>query len=131
MTLVRTTEKPYNLDERTYSFALDVRQFLRNTKWDPVSWPDIKQVLRSSGSIAANYLEALEAISPDDYLYRIRISKKEARETGLWLKLISDSNPIDHTIHESMNDLILETEELVKIFSSIVRNKTTQNHTLT
>jgi four helix bundle protein len=130
MTLVRTTEKPYNLDERTYSFALDVRQFLRNTKWDPVSWPDIKQVLRSSGSIAANYIEALEAISPDDYLYRIRISKKEARETGLWLKLISDSNPIDHTIHESMNNLILETEELVKIFSSIVRNKTTQNQAL-
>jgi hypothetical protein len=109
---------------------LDVRQFLRNTKWDPVSWPDIKQVLRSSGSIAANYIEALEAISPDDYLYRIRISKKEARETGLWLKLISDSNPIDHTIHESMNNLILETEELVKIFSSIVRNKTTQNQAL-
>lgn len=130
MTLVRTTEKPYNLDERTYSFALDVRQFLRNTKWDPVSWPDIKQVLRSSGSIAANYIEALEAISPDDYLYRIRISKKEACETGLWLKLISDSNPIDHTIHESMNNLILETEELVKIFSSIVRNKTTQNQAL-
>lgn len=130
MTLVRTTEKPYNLDERTYSFALDVRQFLRNTKWDPVSWPDIKQVLRSSGSIAANYIEALEAISSDDYLYRIRISKKEARETGLWLKLISDSNPIDHTIHESMNNLILETEELVKIFSSIVRNKTTQNQAL-
>lgn len=130
MTLVRTTEKPYNLDERTYSFALDVRQFLRNTKWVPVSWPDIKQVLRSSGSIAANYIEALEAISPDDYLYRIRISKKEARETGLWLKLISDSNPIDHTIHESMNNLILETEELVKIFSSIVRNKTTQNQAL-
>lgn len=130
MTLVRTTEKPYNLDERTYSFALDVRQFLRNTKWDSVSWPDIKQVLRSSGSIAANYIEALEAISPDDYLYRIRISKKEARETGLWLKLISDSNPIDHTIHESMNNLILETEELVKIFSSIVRNKTTQNQAL-
>jgi four helix bundle protein len=130
MTLVMTTEKPYNLDERTYSFALEVRQFLRNTKWDPVSWPDIKQVLRSSGSIAANYIEALEAISPDDYLYRIRISKKEARETGLWLKLICDSNPIDHTIHESINDLILETEELVKIFSSIVRNKTTQNQTL-
>lgn len=130
MTSVKTMEKPYDLEERTYAFALEVRHFLRNFKWDPVSWPDIKQVLRSSGSIAANYIEALEAISPDDYLYRIRISKKEARESGLWLKLISDSNPIDHNIHESLNQLINETEELVKIFSSIVRNKTTRNQSL-
>ena len=130
MTSARTTQKPYDLEERTYAFALEVRHFLRHLKWDPVSWSDIKQVLRSSGSIAANYLEALEAVSPDDYLYRIRISKKEARESGLWLKLISDSNPIDHSIHESLNHLIIETEELVKIFSSIVRNKTTRNQPL-
>lgn len=123
-------EKPYNLEERTYAFAIEVRLFLRNTNWDPVSWPDIKQVLRSSGSVAANYLEALEAFSPDDYLYRIRVCKKEARESGLWLRLISDSNPIDESIHRSLDELIGETGELVKILSSIIRNKTTQNQPL-
>jgi four helix bundle protein len=126
----RKKEKPYDLEERTYAFALEVRLFLRNSKWDPVSWSDIKQVLRSSGSIAANYIEALEALSPDDYLYRIRVCKKEARESGLWLRLISDSNPIDESIHRSLDELIGETGELVKIFSSIIRNKTTQNQPL-
>jgi len=123
-------KKPYDLEERSYTFALEVRLFLRNTKWDPVSWSDIKQVLGSSGSVAANYLEALESLSPDDYLYRIRICKKEARESGLWLRLISDSNPIDESIHRSLDDLVGETSELVKIFSSIIRNKTTQNQPL-
>ena len=130
MSAQRNKEKPYDLEERTYAFALEVRHFLRNTKWDPVSWSDIKQVLRSSGSVAANYLEALESLSPDDYLYRISICKKEARESGLWLQLISDSNPIDESIHRSLDDLIGETSELVKIFSSIIRNKTTQNQHL-
>jgi len=119
-------QKPYDLEERTYAFALEIRLFLRHTKWDPVSWSDIKQVLRSSGSVAANYIEALESLSPDDYLYRLRICKKEARESGLWLQLISDSNPIDESIHRSLEDLISETSELVKIFASIIRKKSTK-----
>lgn len=119
--------KPYDLEQRTYLFALDIRMFLRNTKWDPVSWTDIKQVLRSSGSIAANYIEAIEAISETDALYRLRLSKKEARETGLWLRLISDSNPIDESVHISLESLISETNELVKIFASIIRKKSTQS----
>jgi four helix bundle protein len=119
--------KPYDLEKRTYAFALETRMFLRNTKWDPVSWTDIKQVLRSSGSIAANYIEAIEAISETDALYRLRLSKKEARETGLWLRLISDSNPIDESVHISLESLISETNELVKIFASIIRKKSTQS----
>ncbi|MES2982726.1 MAG: four helix bundle protein [Verrucomicrobiota bacterium] len=127
MTDVYAKPKPYDLEQRTYTFALDIRMFLRNTKWDPVSWPDIKQVLRSSGSIAANYIEAIEAISDSDALYRLRLSKKEARETGLWLRLISDSNPIDESVHVSLDSLISETNELVKIFASIIRKKSTQS----
>ena len=122
-----TKSKPYDLEQRTYAFALEIRMFLRHTNWDPVSWPDIKQVLRSSGSIAANYIEAIEAVSETDALYRLRISKKEAHETGLWLQLISDSNPIDESIHHSIEALISETNELVKIFASIIRKKSTQS----
>ncbi|MFN4874426.1 MAG: four helix bundle protein [Akkermansiaceae bacterium] len=122
-----TKSKPYDLEQRTYAFALEIRMFLRHTNWDPVSWPGIKQVLRSSGSIAANYIEAIEAVSETDALYRLRISKKEARETGLWLQLISDSNPIDESIHHSIEALISETNELVKIFASIIRKKSTQS----
>lgn len=116
--------KPYDLKERTYNFALETRLFLRNTKWDTVSWTDIKQLLRSSGSVAANYVESLEPLGPDDYLYRIRLCKKEARESGLWLRLISDCNPIDETTHHALQSLISETQELVKIFASTIRNRT-------
>ncbi len=120
------SDKPYNLEERTYAFALEIRLFLRNTIWDPVSWPDIKQLLRSSGSVAANYVESIEAISPDDCVYRLRLCKKESRESGLWLQLISDSNPIDDKIHRKLEALIAETKELVKIFVTMIRNKTAQ-----
>ncbi len=120
------SDKPYNLEERTYAFALEIRLFLRNTIWDPVSWSDIKQLLRSSGSVAANYVESIEAISPDDCIYRLRLCKKEARESGLWLQLISDSNPIDVIIHRKIETLIAETKELVKIFVTMIRNKSAQ-----
>jgi four helix bundle protein len=120
------SDKPYNLEERTYAFALEIRLFLRNTIWDPVSWSDIKQLLRSSSSVAANYVESIEAISPDDCIYRLRLCKKEARESGLWLQLISDSNPIDVIIHRKIETLIAETKELVKIFVTMIRNKSAQ-----
>jgi four helix bundle protein len=123
MTTPQNNSKPYDLEERTYAFALETRMFLRNTKWDPVSWTDIKQLLRSSGSVAANYVESLEAVSADDCLYRLRICKKEARESGLWLRLISDCNPIDESIHASLEELIAETREIVKIFVVLIRNK--------
>ncbi len=123
MTTLQNKSKPYDLEERTYAFALEIRMFLRNTKWDPVSWTDIKQLLRSSGSVAANYIEAVESISDADSLYRLRVTKKEARESGLWLRLLNDCNPIDDNTHQALHVLISETEELVKIFASIIRKK--------
>ena len=119
-------QKPYDLEERTYAFALETRLFLRDTKWDPVSWTDIKQLLRSSGSVAANYVESLEAVSPDDRLYRLRLCKKEARESGLWLRLICDCNHIDNDTKAALQSLISETQELVKIFVSMIRNRIEQ-----
>ena len=106
MTTLQNKSKPYDLEERTYAFALEIRMFLRNTKWDPVSWTDIKQLLRSSGSVAANYIEAVESISDADSLYRLRVTKKEARESGLWLRLLKDCNPIDDNTHQSLHVLI-------------------------
>jgi four helix bundle protein len=115
--------KPYDLEERTYAFALEIRMFLQNVKWDPVSWTDVKQLLRSSGSIAANYIESIEAISNPDSIYRLRITKKETRESGLWLRLLNDCNPLAEEHHTCLNELLQETNELVKIFASIIRKK--------
>jgi len=117
-------DKPYDLEERTYAFAFETRLFLRDGKWDSVSWSDLRQVLRSSGSVAANYVESMEAFSPDDYLYRLKVCKKEARESSLWLRLICDCNELSKTRRNSLQELISEAGELVKIFASIIRKKT-------
>jgi len=115
--------KPYDLEERTYQFALSVRIFLKLHKWDPVSWSDVTQVLRSSGSVAANFVEANECISSNDKLYRLRISKKEAKESGLWLRLIEETNPTTQDQQAELSALKQEAGELVKILAVIIRNK--------
>ena len=115
--------KPYDLEERTYQFALSVRMFLKRHKWDPVSWSDVSQVLRSSGSVAANFVEANECISPNDKIYRLRISKKEAKESNLWLRLIEETNTTTQAQQSELSHLKQEVGELVIILAVIIRNK--------
>jgi four helix bundle protein len=118
--------KPYDLEERTFQFALSVRLFLRQHKWDPVSWADVTQVLRSSGSVAANFVEANESISLDDKLYRLRLCRKEAKESSLWLRLIEETNPSTKEQSTIFQKLTQESGELVKILHTIIKNKTQQ-----
>ena len=74
--------------------------------------------MRSSGSAAANYIEANESLSKKDFLLRIKIFRKEAKETVLWLRLIVATN-LEKFSTEG-NKLINEANELKKIFSSIL-----------
>lgn len=74
-----------------------------------------KQLIRSSGSQAANYIEANEALSRKDFAHRIRICRKEAKESSLWLRL---TEPYDGGVGQAA--LMQEAEELRKIFSSIL-----------
>ena len=75
-----------NLEERFISFSVDVIQFIQSEKSLPFSVAD--QVIRSSGSIGANYAEAQNASSRTDFRNKIYISKKEAAETKYWLTII-------------------------------------------
>ena len=84
----------YDLEERTEKFAADIRKFVRLIDLDIPNREDAKQVVRSSGSIAANYIEANEALSQKDFLHRVKISRKETKETRLWLNLIRVDNEI-------------------------------------
>lgn len=77
-----------------------------------------KQLIRSSGSIGANYLEASESLSKKDFYMRIKISRKEAKESRYWLKLVY-ANENESLVKES-RELIQEATELMKIFGSIV-----------
>ena len=110
--------KPYDLEERTYEFARDVRIFVKTLVKTIGNIEDSKQVIRASGSIGANYIEANEALSKKDFAYRIKISRKEAKEAIYWLRLINETNDLNSRLESKK--LIQEATELKKILSSIV-----------
>lgn len=76
-----------------------------------------KQILRSGTSIGANVNEAIAAISKKDFVFKLGISLKEARETKYWLNLLKDSDFINQEIFNKSNK---DCEELIKILSSII-----------
>ena len=112
-------QKPiYNLEERTFQFAKDVRLFVKTLPKIIANAEDGKQVIRSSGSVGANYIEANESLSKKDFVMRIKISRKEAKESAYWLRLIHETN--DLTNVDEVLRLIQEANELKKIFSAIL-----------
>lgn len=78
---------------------------------------DCKQLVRSSGSVGANYIEANEKLGDKDLKFRLRISRKEAKESEYWLKLLRDLNA---SHQEKIAELIIEASELKKILSAII-----------
>lgn len=109
------SSKQYDLDERTFLFARRVRDFVKGLPRTVSNIEYVKQIIRSSGSIAANYIEASESLSKKDFLMRIKICRKEAKETRLWLRLIESES-------SEKEVLIQEVSELMKIFGAIVTN---------
>jgi four helix bundle protein len=79
-------EKKYDLEQRTEKFSLEIRDFCRNLKADLINREYISQIIRSAGSVAANYIEANENLGGKDLKMRIKICKKESKGTRLWLK---------------------------------------------
>lgn len=112
------SSKVYDLEERTFQFAKDTRVFVKDLPKTISNYEDVKQVVRSSGSVGANYIEANEKLSEKDFDYRIKICRKEAKETIYWLRLIKDTN--DSMNRETIVKLINEADELKKKFSAIL-----------
>ncbi len=110
--------KVYDLEERTFQFAKNVRLFIKTLKKSIGNIEDSKQVIRSSGSVGANYIEANESLSKKDFIYRAKICRKEAKESSFWLRLIHETN--DFQDSNTILYLIKESNELKKIFSSII-----------
>lgn len=111
-----------DLEERTMNFACDVRDLCRALvpKKDIINNVYIQQLVRSSSSIGANYIEANESLGGGDRKMRIRISRKEAKESIWWLRLlIIDDNAEQQQIVRMK--LIDEADQLRKIMSSILQ----------
>jgi four helix bundle protein len=111
----------YDLEDRTLKLAVAVRNYAYLLPKTIANIEDTKQLIRSSGSIGANYLEANGALGKKDFLMRIRISRKEAKETIYWLKIILITNNLCPDIKSKGEYLIKETEEIRNILSSILK----------
>ena len=111
--------KPYDLEERTELFAKQVRAFVRRLPHTISNIEDVKQVVRSSGSVGANYIEANESLGTKDFKMHAKISRKESKESAYWLRLVfTDDKP---ELEAERNRLVAEAKELTLIFGATVR----------
>ncbi len=109
--------KQYNFEERTLEFGKRIIRLCKALPYDGINNKLISQLVRSGTSVGANYREANETETKKDFSFRMRISRKEAKETLYWLQLIIEANPI---FHDRIKPLLQETSELVKICAAII-----------
>lgn len=108
--------KQYDLEKRSLEFAKNTRFFVRGLARTIGNIEDGKQLIRSSGSVGANYIEANESLSRKDFVMRVKICRKEAKESIYWLKLLE----VDVKNEKQRAALENEATQLMKIFGSII-----------
>ena len=109
--------KQYDLEERTFKFARRAIRFCKQLPRTVVEGEIAKQLVRSGTSVGANYIEANEALGKKDFLMRIKICRKEAKESGYWLRLLEVNG---RDLENEQDALIKESVELMRIFGSIL-----------
>jgi len=115
----KMTKKKYDLEERTARFAENAIRFCKTIKINSVNKSLIKQFIRAATSVAANYCEADDAESRNDFKHKIGICKKEARECKSWLRMLTVSNP---EVKKEARKLWQEAKELHLIFNTITHS---------
>lgn len=112
-------EHPKDLEERTTVFAEEVRRFISQLPRTVGNIEDVKQLVRASGSVAANCIEANEALGDKDRVMRFRIARKEAKESQLWLRLLNVGTSTDlETMRQRLRQ---EALELKLILTAIIK----------
>lgn len=119
------TSKSEELYERLYKFARDCAIAVRNLQTTPSNQIYSRQLLRSSSSIPANYIEAQEALGSKDFVYRLAICRKESKESVQWLRLILETG---NSESPELKRLLKEAYEFVLIFSKSVETARNSSH---
>ncbi len=117
--------KRYDLEERTLEFGKRIIRMAKVLPKNNINSVLVGQVVRSGTSMGANYREANETETKKDFQFRIRISRKEAKETIYWLNLIIEVNP---QLMERIKPLLQENQELLKIFAAILEKTKEKNN---
>jgi len=110
------TEKKFDLEDRTLIFAKQIINFCKNLPKNTINFKLIDQLIRSAGSIGANYREANDSLGKKDFIHRLRIARKESKETIFWLELVKEANK-----NISIDNLIDECCQLRNILSAIIK----------
>jgi four helix bundle protein len=113
------SSRVYDLEDRTFDFAKRCRAFVKALPRTLANVEDGKQLINSSGSVGANYIEANEALSKKDFVMRVKISRKEAKESRYWLRLVFIGGKQE--AEKDRDSLVQEATELTSIFGSIIR----------
>jgi four helix bundle protein len=109
--------KQYDLEERTLRFTKNVINFVNQPLKNLSNNEIAKQLIRSAGSVGANYIEANEALGKKDFVMHARIARMEAKESRYWLQLID----CPETLYPLKEQLIQESTEILKILSRIIQ----------
>lgn len=116
MTNLPITKHNFDLEERTLEFTKKTIRLCKNLPRNIINNELISQLIRASGSVGANYREANDSLSKKDFAHRIRITRKEAKESHYWFQVLEEANP---DFKNEISLLLNEAVELKKIFSSI------------
>jgi four helix bundle protein len=111
--------KHYDLEDRTLTFAKRTRAFVKKLPKTIANIEDGKQLIRASGSVGSNYIEANESLSKKDFIMRIKICRKEAKESRYWLSLIEINGKQEQDM--TRKNLANEATELMNIFGAILQ----------
>ena len=111
--------KPYDLEDRTLEFAKRVRKFVKKLPKSIANQEDGRQLIKASGSVGANYIEANESLGKKDFRMRVKISRKEAKESRYWVRLVDTFDDEESKIERAY--LIQESTALMNIFGSILQ----------
>lgn len=115
---IQNSNNKFDLEERTAKFGEKIILFCNSIKFSYINDPLAKQLIKSSTSIGANYMEANGADSRKDFKNKLSICKKEAKETTHWLRMLSISHP-EHK--DKLRIYWQEAHELSLIFAAIIR----------
>ena len=110
----RENSKLYDLEDRTALFAKQSRALVKKLQRTIGNIEDAKQFIRASGSVGANYIEANDSIGKKDFVMKVKICRREAKESGYWLGLLD----VDSNLEPERQRLVAEAKELMKIFGA-------------
>ena len=117
-------KKEPDLNKRLYNFALRIVLLVRSLPRELAAYEIGRQLLKAGTSIAANHEEAKGGFSREDFIYKLNIAFKEAKETNFWLRLLKDSKIIKE---EKIKELIIESKEIRNILGTGVKTAKQKN----